>query len=274
MKKITPLEVNDIIELKSLISNRKKGYEILEDELGIIENNYAHYIDTCGNPWTYNQPEISLQLKERLKSWYTSPPSKTLTYIEEVRERHGLDTCPNCGSSNPRTVDHYLPKSSFQELAIFSKNLVPACSCNQKKGANTKGHNEGVRFAHPYFDEFLDDELYIANFEGKFEAPRITIALVDPSADYAEILDFHMKNVLIKNGVEQWWQSRWSNLLTMHHDFFAMEKGDQLQAVLEKRILMEDSSAATKNNWNSMFFRGILNNEIFLNQLKSYFSSI
>ena len=52
------------------------------------------------------------------------------------------------------TLDHYLPKEQNPQFAIFSENLVPACSrCNTLKRDKIVDEGIGVRlFLHPYFD--------------------------------------------------------------------------------------------------------------------------
>ncbi len=39
----------------------------------------------------------------------------------------GVERCPICGISAPRVLDHHLPKSNYNPLAIYVRNLVPLC---------------------------------------------------------------------------------------------------------------------------------------------------
>ena len=46
--------------------------------------------------------------------------------------------CPSCTLGEPGETDHYLPKTTYPELAITPWNLVPICGiCNKRKGVRT-----------------------------------------------------------------------------------------------------------------------------------------
>lgn len=66
-----------------------------------------------------------------------------------------FDECPYCGISEPKTLDHYIPKETHPEFAIFPLNLIPICHvCNShyKRAQFLEG---GARiFLHSYFDTF------------------------------------------------------------------------------------------------------------------------
>ncbi|WP_298325779.1 HNH endonuclease signature motif containing protein [Asticcacaulis sp.] len=60
--------------------------------------------------------------------------------------------CPFCSHGAPRTLDHFLPKESFAEFSVLSKNLVPCCrDCNGAKHSKVISADE--QFFHPYFDQ-------------------------------------------------------------------------------------------------------------------------
>jgi hypothetical protein len=63
-------------------------------------------------------------------------------------------SCPYCaGIGNPRTLDHYLPKSKFPALSVHPHNLIPACrDCNTDAGAGFSDL-EVEQPIHPYFDK-------------------------------------------------------------------------------------------------------------------------
>src|SRR5215210_611572 len=60
------------------------------------------------------------------------------------------DTCPYCGFGEPTELDHYLPKSTYGELAIYPRNLVPSCGpCNNAKRTIVPGGPD-AGFLHTY----------------------------------------------------------------------------------------------------------------------------
>lgn len=65
-----------------------------------------------------------------------------------------FDECPYCGISEPKTLDHYLPKESYPEFSVFPANLIPICHvCNSSYKGTQLLSNTGERlFLHSYFD--------------------------------------------------------------------------------------------------------------------------
>lgn len=66
--------------------------------------------------------------------------------------RHGR--CPLCAQRDVKTLDHYLPREGYPELAVVPANLVPCCSdCNHSKGSYRAVSADTLLF-HPYFDDW------------------------------------------------------------------------------------------------------------------------
>jgi hypothetical protein len=73
--------------------------------------------------------------------------------------------CPLCGARDVKTLDHYLSKSEFPELAVFPANLVPSCSdCNKTKLAHAPSSHVEQTF-HPYFDDWGAHRILHASVE-------------------------------------------------------------------------------------------------------------
>lgn len=81
---------------------------------------------------------------------------------------HGVERCPVCSISAPRVLDHHLPKTSYNALAIYVRNLVPLCfDCNLSKSSSVSA-DPNQQFIHPYFDvlpneRFLRAEIEVVN---------------------------------------------------------------------------------------------------------------
>ena len=59
--------------------------------------------------------------------------------------------CPCCGIGEAVTLDHHLPKDTYQVFSIYVRNLVAYCNtCNNKKRSVT-GTDPKKRFIHPYY---------------------------------------------------------------------------------------------------------------------------
>lgn len=67
------------------------------------------------------------------------------------------DVCPYCGFGEPTELDHYLPKTQYDELAIYPRNLVPSCGpCNNAKRTIVPGVPPDPGLIHAYFQALPD----------------------------------------------------------------------------------------------------------------------
>lgn len=88
--------------------------------------------------------------------YYKTYDGGTLSYMRsELME--GAFKCPYCGINQPSTLDHYMPESQFEALAVCRMNLVPMCgTCNNLK--NAKPYD---KFVHCYYQEYPKDEPFL-----------------------------------------------------------------------------------------------------------------
>lgn len=79
-----------------------------------------------------------------------------------------LGKCPYCGGiGNPKTLDHYLPKSRFPLFSVLPSNLVPCCrDCNTGKSSSFSGTMD-EQAIHPYLDKdlFFSEKWIFAQIE-------------------------------------------------------------------------------------------------------------
>ncbi|MDR6202186.1 HNH endonuclease [Paraburkholderia graminis] len=80
-----------------------------------------------------------------------------------TRLQAGIPRCPFCGFAPVTSLDHHLPRSTYKALAVYSRNLIPACgTCNQKKGATIGGRGEHERFVNAYFADLPAERFFQA----------------------------------------------------------------------------------------------------------------
>lgn len=73
--------------------------------------------------------------------------------------------CPQCGYGRVRSLDHYLPRSTYPELSVIPINLVPVCGdCNFEKGGHDPVTIEECVF-HPYIDNWGSLQLFATSVE-------------------------------------------------------------------------------------------------------------
>ncbi|MCF2491133.1 HNH endonuclease [Dyadobacter sp. CY347] len=68
--------------------------------------------------------------------------------------------CPYCGFGEITNLDHHLPRSLYNGLAIYHKNLVPCCgTCNNKK-RTVDGAQADQQFHHIFFNTIPNDLIF------------------------------------------------------------------------------------------------------------------
>lgn len=265
MKKVEPPVNNDRQELVSLSENiRLSSYPELKDNLDVILGQYEKYLEEKGNPWVLNTCNLTTSLQVALKLHYKSKIKDSLEFLKSYRDKLSPDLCLMCGGLGMGTLDHYLPKDDYAEFSIYSKNLVPACSCNSTRGTTVMGDTAPKRVIHPYYDDFLGERLYQSVFSGDFLTPKISIDLINANDMNSEILKFHLDEVIKKNNIVGWFEKIWSNLTERGHDILELVLDEQeinpdgLRNSIRKWVRSKDKEYGTPNNWYSFFYQGLL----------------
>ena len=108
--------------------------------------------------------------------------------------------CPLCTQRLASTLDHYMPKSRFPELAVAPLNLVPACSdCNKAKLAAMPTSAETVTL-HPYYDD-LGEDVWL----------RARVVELSPAAIRFDVLPPASWNAVLARQGEPSFQVVWSS---------------------------------------------------------------
>lgn len=283
MKKINPFPVDDIAELRSLAHNKRlKSHPALLNLYTQVCTQYENYILHGGSPWHVSHLPISSQLKTSLIMHYENPPKGRLEFIKEYRRNMSPMVCPMCGGFGNGTLDHYLPKTSYPEFSFFSNNLVPACNCNSLRSNLVKGPARQSRAIHPYFDFFLDQRLYQSTFDGSFESPTISIAVIDDNHPNLDVLQFHLDNVIINEATQAWFDKQWGAVSQRPHHVLKLVlpepptvlTGAGLAVAIEKYRDQQDQEFETPNNWKSIFYTGLIKDQNRIDKLASVINSL
>lgn len=274
MKKIDPPQVDDDVEITELANNdRLDSYPELSNNLQTVLDQYQSYCNNSGDPWIVGAALLQKELQQSLKVHYANPPNGRLEFIREYRDDLSPNLCLMCGSLKSGTLDHYLPKNHYAEFAVFSKNLIPACSCNTLRKDTIIG-NPGERIIHPYFDDFLDARLYTSIFAGNFLQPSISVQLCDPTGPNARILEFHLKNVILKNKILNSFEKLWGDLVRRPRKKLCIGTDNptmhEFKHIIGKHLSYHDNFSDTPNNWHSIFYFGITNDPPLLNALHAH----
>ncbi len=174
MRNLTlPSRVDDRIHLEKAIRTYVsrgivRGHDITAAELDEVIAIYDRYDFDLAQPCDLlkgaNLPET---LRQAIDTAYET--TQEGRRLEDIRTlvRKGVDLCPVCGIDPAVELDHFLPRSVFSPLAIFTHNLVPMChGCNNAKLAGFAIEAEGG-FLHPYYDALPDVQFVQAGVEIK-----------------------------------------------------------------------------------------------------------
>lgn len=257
---------DDALILDALAKNKAlSSFGYLDLKIEEIKKCYHLYEKEMGDPWKLTDPlEMPIALSNALKAHYDGE-IKGLEFISFVREKLRDDCCPICGSTlPPDEVDHIIPKHLYPEYAIFSRNLVPACTCNRKKGMVFKGDYSPQRVFHPYYDNAMEVRLVYLELTNGIEKPDIAIKVMK-GHEQNETLRFHIDNILMKTVLLRFAENAWSKLsdlprLTLRgfkkttKSISASDLREEIEALVEE----SDHKHGTPNNWNSMFYFGVL----------------
>ncbi|SEL75926.1 hypothetical protein SAMN05216359_1163 [Roseateles sp. YR242] len=264
MNRVQPPPYDDAAAFAGLSNNARVGsHPHLQPLVGTVQASYAQYVAVNGAPTLVQNPAISDALATFLKGHYADPPAD-LAHITKMRESSKHLVCPMCGSMHSGTLDHYLPKNGYPIFSVFSKNLIPACNCNSRRGEILFGPNPGERVLHPYFDNCLGERLVSAHFEDLGAVPKVSLVLLvsNAHANYPAI-KFHVDSIVKRSAVVGYVRDRWSKLIrrpSLIVRAFAKNIATEaeVQAILAGERDCLDDLHGGKNNWDSIFLSGLL----------------
>lgn len=182
---------------------------------------------------------------------------------DRLRGSARLGRCPLCAQRDAKTLDHYLSKDEYPELAVFPANLTPACfECNHAKRTYRALVAEEQLF-HPYFDEWGDYRLLLAEIE---VGPRITsrFSIRDPAGVDDEIVArarAHFEQLDLGTLYEQHAQVELVERKDMFRRTFQADGADGLREELAQEA--RSRRRFNRNGWQAALYRGLSRSEDF-----------
>jgi 5-methylcytosine-specific restriction endonuclease McrA len=163
MKNLIPVKVSHVSMYRALVKKKNKTAE--KERLLLIDSmvgtRYVEFEKAIKNKTlhAFSEDESLQDDEDALRSCYsiqTKSLQAILDGINNAQPARQLERCPYCGTTLPKTHDHYLPAKEFPELAVHGLNLVPCCSsCNESKGKRWVSEKKRL-FLHYYSDEIPD----------------------------------------------------------------------------------------------------------------------
>ncbi|WP_370602828.1 HNH endonuclease [Escherichia coli] len=291
-------EYNSIAVLRTIISERewyKDFYNSLaNDWVSHVENYLEHHGDprfitpidlsqyfseesvqkeerktTDANRHISAQERLREKRKQTLINLYSPDEGKTpYDILEALRRGHNLLFCPCCGEpGKPTTLDHYLPKAMYPELAIIIANLTPMCNeCQQNKSSDYFDENGNKIYIHPYFDPIEQVNLSI-DIEEPYATPTFELTILEDrdNNELYELFKRHINGVKFLERFDEFCRNEYMALLRT----MSLERQDAEpdRASRIVRRFKRQHESQSPNRWEAIFYRGILNNTSLLDYL-------
>lgn len=169
--------------------NGNPVYALLAAERAAIHAVYALYEVMLGQPAAGLRPGALDAVRQSMHDAYSQVQIGGRLKDLRARILASTQACPYCGFGEVKDLDHYLPRGTYGELAIYPRNLVPSCGpCNNAKRTVYPGMPaaQGPGLIHAYFQPLPDEDFLRADVE--FDADgtlSVTFRVDNPGMDPA-----------------------------------------------------------------------------------------
>ncbi|MHA3104373.1 hypothetical protein [Acinetobacter sp. ANC 3791] len=151
-----------IKEYLESIQNEVEKYSNLYEQLASSEKLNEFVVPdifnekfNSNNKWLTNLYKYYLSVKNNSKY---AEAYKFYNSIKNYETYQKLTRCTYCNHTMVQALDHFLPESIFNALAVNPINLIPTCDfCNEKKRTYTPSNLQPKSvLIHPYFDNVMN----------------------------------------------------------------------------------------------------------------------
>jgi hypothetical protein len=180
-----------------------------------------------------------------------------------LRGRSRYNRCPLCAQRDVKSLDHYLSKDEYPELAVFAANLTPACfECNHAK-LNFRAELATDSLFHPYFDDWSDLRLIQAtiNIGGRVTTSFTTRSPVEFDPVINQRVQKHFTELNLAELYEQHAAVELVERKDMFRGTFESDGADGLREELEYEA--KSRRRFNRNSWQSALYRALSRDVIF-----------
>ncbi|HFS0159371.1 TPA: hypothetical protein ACHYTI_002571 [Enterobacter hormaechei] len=268
------LELNDLELLERIVEERQRGkhrayFNRIKEAWRM---RVLKYIEIGGNSESIEVWEemSDPSVHGRFKNLYLSPGEQSVQkpLLENLRNRE-LDYCPACGEDGtPNTLDHYLPKDIFPEFSVTLVNLFPMCDiCQGAKGVKINDDEGNRFFIHPYFDDFIEQQVLVLDIHEPFNAPTSIELHPHPDIDIElqKLISRHITELEIPARYNRYFKSNYLRLLRLVGKIRRKDLNVREQLENFRDMALEKSI----NSWGYIFYDGVLRNENLMEYLSN-----
>jgi 5-methylcytosine-specific restriction endonuclease McrA len=277
---VSPPRYDFLETLNSIFAERGQFlpfYRAITDDL---TSQFLFYKESNGNPevisplsirdYTQSDEEAVKRKKSLINLYYPKADKIPFDIFAEMRRKHGLLFCPSCGEDGaPGTLDHYLPKEHFPELAICLINLTPMCNRCQGEKSSDYLTESGVRmFLHPYFD-VIDECMFEIQILPPFSAPSNFIVSIKGGLEQSlkDVVEQHIQGVAFIERLVEFCESKHLHLLKIMSDDRLDEDPFTAPRLIRKFLRLEKLKA--DNAWAAIYYQSVLDSPALLDYLDS-----
>ncbi|CAB3643269.1 hypothetical protein [Achromobacter pestifer] len=233
----------------------------LRDKVFDLCDGYDNAIDAMTpppkQPWK-EEESAALESCYGIGTMALSAHKDNILWALKVQSEVNLQRCAYCMLNDPRTWDHYLPKESFPEYAVYHANLLYICfGCNHRKSKHY--HNAYLLYCHPYFSVDADTALLhclVTVVEGTL-AIKYYCAGMGAMQAAAEVAQRHLEGLGLIDRFAAEASSMLSGLIGELRQYFP----DGVPAASLHRVLQRRYSEAQEclgiNAWDSRLWHGV-----------------
>jgi hypothetical protein len=274
------LKDDSLLILEKVIKERRtyQPYQAFFDSIkpALIEQ-FSKYIKHSGDPriispldlLDFTDNEACAEARKITLIGLYTPQDHQTPYQILARMRHDNDLlfCPCCGEDGaPGTLDHYLPKDVFPELAICLANLTPMCDrCQREKSTKYISDSGYKTFIHPYFD-IIDECFFHLDIKPPFNSPsNFELSIVRCGPLLVRVLLSHIIGIKFPERLVRYCEKKHMHLLKL----IAKERKDGNPEPAKKIIkffLMQEEEKAP-NAWGAIYYRSVLESPKLLEHL-------
>jgi hypothetical protein len=276
MRRLTPTTFPEPATLTDIFKERKKG----APAEGLIAGLVARFAEhDAAVPAFRNIPVRSAILTDHRDLLHNLYESETATALRIKKTIHDLAQlrCPYCGKPGfPYTLDHFLPRSQFQEFSLYCKNLIPSCfDCNTTKQANIWDDSGNRKYLNTYYDEILDSIFVTVTIQpdtpgGSFATPlfELSFGAAGMTNEQIQTCASHFSLLNISDLL----RDQFASFLRILRRHFRPEvEANTLtpQMIRDHLARTEESHTADHgpNCWEALFCRAVANNDSLIDYI-------
>jgi 5-methylcytosine-specific restriction endonuclease McrA len=240
-------------------------------ERAAIHALYLAYDANLGEPDPCLKPAVLVNCAAALLNAYDQvQKGKRLESLREMLLGAVME-CPLCGAAAATTLDHHLPKSEYQALAIYPRNLIPSCQpCNRAKG--TLVPVAGQEMIHAYFQTLPTVTFFRADSVYAEGSLKIAFAIEDGALEAG--LEARLAFQLDRLKLTERNQDAINLFLFALKPSFQLFEGQPGERDLIQSFLLKAAETYDKdlglNHWKSAVVRSLASNDEFLDNPWAY----